>query len=83
MTFFRSALTLGSGASRGLGGSRLLSCSRLTGLRASTSSSGTPLSPPRAADSCERLGNGCGEGAGAVIQTYSSMQSEEIPVTKG
>lgn len=59
LTFFSSGLRLGSGASRGLGGSRFLSCSRLTGRSASTSSSGTPLRPPSAADSCERLGNVC------------------------
>lgn len=60
LTFLSSGLRLGSGASSGLGGSRVLSCNRLTALRASTSSSGTPLSPPRAADSWDRLGNGCG-----------------------
>lgn len=59
LTFMSSGLRLGSGASSGLGGSRLLSCSRLTGLSASTSNSGTPLSPPRAADSWDRFGNGC------------------------
>lgn len=62
LTFLRSGLRLGSGASMGLGGSRFLSCSKLTGLRASTSSSGTPLSPPSAADSWDRFGNGCRRG---------------------
>lgn len=59
LTFLRSGLRLGSGASRGLGGSRFLSCNRLTGLKASTSNSGTPLRPPRAADSWDKFGNGC------------------------
>lgn len=60
LTFLSSGLRLGSGASSGLGGRRVLSWNRLTALRASTSSSGTPLSPPRAADSWDRFGKGCG-----------------------
>lgn len=59
LTFLSSGLRLGSGASSGLGGSRFLSCNKFTALRASISSSGTPLSPPRAADSWDMLGKGC------------------------